>query len=126
MLFRVTHRQKRDAEARGGEKRDCFGNEKARFTTKILRERGTSKGLGVRKGSRSQKIRVISEKAENKNPSPRGEGFSIFGSGGWIRTSDLRVMSPTSFLPAPPRAVFTSVEIIPQGQRKINPCTVQV
>ena len=25
------------------------------------------------------------------------------GSGGWIRTSDLRVMSPTSFLTAPPR-----------------------
>jgi hypothetical protein len=27
----------------------------------------------------------------------------IFGSGGWIRTNDLRVMSPTSYLTAPPR-----------------------
>ena len=26
-----------------------------------------------------------------------------FGSGGWIRTNDLRVMSPTSYQTAPPR-----------------------
>ena len=26
-----------------------------------------------------------------------------FGSGGWIRTNDLRVMSPTSYQAAPPR-----------------------
>ncbi len=27
----------------------------------------------------------------------------LFGSGGWIRTNDLRVMSPTSYQTAPPR-----------------------
>ena len=30
----------------------------------------------------------------------------LFGSGGWIRTSGLRVMSPTSFQAAPPRVIF--------------------
>ena len=29
----------------------------------------------------------------------------LHGSGGWIRTSDLRVMSPTSFQAAPPRVM---------------------
>ena len=29
--------------------------------------------------------------------------FRLIGSGGWIRTNDLRVMSPTSYQTAPPR-----------------------
>ena len=30
----------------------------------------------------------------------------LFGSGGWIRTNDLWVMSPTSYQTAPPRAIY--------------------
>ena len=30
----------------------------------------------------------------------------MLGSGGWIRTSGLRVMSPTSFQAAPPRVII--------------------
>ena len=29
--------------------------------------------------------------------------INLIGSGGWIRTNDLRVMSPTSYQAAPPR-----------------------
>ena len=32
----------------------------------------------------------------------------LFGSGGWIRTTDLWVMSPTSYRTAPPRVLKTS------------------
>jgi hypothetical protein len=31
--------------------------------------------------------------------------LDFFGSGGWIRTNDLRVMSPTSYQTAPPRII---------------------
>ena len=34
------------------------------------------------------------------------EAFRKIGSGGWIRTNDLRVMSPTSYQTAPPRIKF--------------------
>ncbi len=33
--------------------------------------------------------------------------FLRTGSGGWIRTNDLRVMSPTSYQTAPPRIKYT-------------------
>ena len=32
--------------------------------------------------------------------------LDIIGSGGWIRTNDLRVMSPTSYQTAPPRIKY--------------------
>jgi hypothetical protein len=35
--------------------------------------------------------------------------LKILGSGGWIRTSDLRVMSPTSYQTAPPRVKFSNL-----------------
>lgn len=33
--------------------------------------------------------------------------IEIFGGGGWIRTSDLWVMSPTSYQTALPRVIFS-------------------
>ncbi len=39
-----------------------------------------------------------------KSPKRKLEALlKIIGSGGWIRTNDLRVMSPTSYQTAPPR-----------------------
>lgn len=35
--------------------------------------------------------------------------FLFFGSGGWIRTNDLRVMSPTSYQTAPPRIICCNI-----------------
>ncbi len=35
--------------------------------------------------------------------------LNIDGSGGWIRTNDLRVMSPTSYQTAPPRETFYKI-----------------
>jgi hypothetical protein len=59
------------------------------------------------------------------NKIDRGSGNFLspcyyFGSGGWIRTNDLRVMSPTSYLTAPPRInvlnlLFIQTEEICQG-----------
>ncbi len=44
-----------------------------------------------------------------KRSPPYGEPLSCSGSGGWIRTSDLQVMSLTSFLTAPPRDCSTPI-----------------
>ena len=45
----------------------------------------------------------------------KGSGGSLtlfIGSGGWIRTSDLWVMSPTSYQTAPPRTVSSYLNLI--------------
>gem|GEM_PF-5694319 len=39
---------------------------------------------------------------------------NFFGSGGRIRTTDLRVMSPTSYLTAPPRGRSIIIAILPR------------
>jgi hypothetical protein len=39
----------------------------------------------------------------------RYKSLNCYGSGGWIRTNDLRVMSPTSYQTAPPRDEWISI-----------------
>ncbi len=46
--------------------------------------------------------RVTVSSPQSKKASKRWPFFNN-GSGGWIRTNDLRVMSPTSYQTAPPR-----------------------
>src|SRR5690606_31832766 len=53
----------------------------------------------------------------------------LIGSGGWIRTNDLRVMSPTSYQTAPPRiklfvnraAPVNVARILPPAPHPVNP-----
>ena len=47
-----------------------------------------------------------------KDENPANTGLSSY-SGGRIRTCDLRVMSPTSYLAAPPRVAPTRVPVDP-------------
>ena len=50
-----------------------------------------------------RKRREIGRSGNEKRVSRMASPFDFIGSGGWIRTIDLRVMSPTSYLTAPPR-----------------------
>ena len=45
------------------------------------------------------------KRTENGYPGKNLSSRNRFGSGGQIRTDDLRVMSPTSYLTAPPRVM---------------------
>ena len=48
-------------------------------------------------------VSVIGKQNKKKPVFDRLFYWNFLGSGGWIRTNDLRVMSPTSYLTAPPR-----------------------
>ena len=56
-----------------------------------------------KEGARTGIDAIIPDKPK-KSPKRKLEALlKIIGSGGWIRTNDLRVMSPTSYQTAPPR-----------------------